>query len=311
MAIAKAKTYSDCMLYNKYPAYQASLIEIITKTDRIDKNDKMFDDVVYEIKRTRTDASIMKVLTSENSILYYANKVTPKPFKVFVGKDILKDRQYKAFIDVTNIINKTVDGYKVSDVPLLAHLINAKFAMYYTVQPSLVDKPTILSLAAKCFALLMTYIVDYVGKISSIDYARERCLYLSARFFGQNIACIDENAARSIARKVSGITEMKESTFDIALDRYDAATNPFTDIKNFSVMLGDVFRIDKLTFDTIVEKWMYLFGPGTVFALEYFPALSALLTDAYSGAYINQQKTIEKVCGKDMIEYAKNVIYQI
>lgn len=311
MAITKAKTYSDCLLYNKYPAYQANLVEIITKTDRIDKNDKMFDDVVYEIKRSRTDASIMKVLTSDNSILFYANKVTPKPFKVFVAKDILKDRQYKAFIDVTNIINKTVDGYKVQDVPLLAHLINAKFAMYYTVQPNLVDKPQILTLAAKCFALMMTYIVDYVGKISTIEYARERCMYLSARFFGQNIACVGEDQARSYARKISGITEMKESTFDVALERYDSVTNPFLDIKNFCVMIGDVFRLDKLTFDTVVEKWMYLFGPGTVFGLEYFPALSAMLTDAYSGAYINQQKTIEKVCGKDMIEYAKNIIYQI
>ena len=56
---------------------------------------------------------------------------------------------------------------------------------------------------------------------------------------------------------------------------------------------------------------MYLYGPGTLFALEYYPALAATITDAYCGAYLNNQKTIEKICGRDMIEFAKQVIYHI
>ena len=58
----------------------------------------------------------------------------------------------------------------------------------------------------------------------------------------------------------------------------------------------------------VIDKWMYLFGSNTVFALEYYPALSAMLTDAYCGAYINNQKTIEKVVGNTLVSYTKNVI---
>ena len=64
MAMTKTKTYSDCFLYNQYSNYQVVLVDTITNADRIDKTEKIFEDVVYEIKRSRTDASIMKVLTT-------------------------------------------------------------------------------------------------------------------------------------------------------------------------------------------------------------------------------------------------------
>ena len=54
---------------------------------------------------------------------------------------------------------------------------------------------------------------------------------------------------------------------------------------------------------------MYLLGgPQTAFGLEYFPNFSTILTDAYTGVYLNNQKTIEKICGTSMIGYAKNVL---
>ena len=76
-------------------------------------------------------------------------------------------------------------------------------------------------------------------------------------------------------------------------------------------MIRDTFKIDKLTVDIVVEKWMYLFNPSTVFALEYMPAFQSMLTNAYVGAYLNNQKTIEKICGKSMVQYAKYVIDNI
>ena len=53
---------------------------------------------------------------------------------------------------------------------------------------------------------------------------------------------------------------------------------------------------------------MYIYGIGTAFALEFFPAFSAMLTDAYVGCYINNQKTIEKIVGRDMTEYTKTIL---
>ena len=66
-----------------------------------------------------------------------------------------------------------------------------------------------------------------------------------------------------------------------------------------------------LTTDIIVEKWMFLFGTGTVFALEFLPAFITMMTDAYIGSFINNQKTIESKCGKTMVEFAKLMINNI
>ena len=313
MAMTKTKTYSDCFLYNQYSNYQVVLVDTITNADRIDKTEKIFEDVVYEIKRSRTDASIMKVLTSDNSVLVYPNSVMPKAMKVFVAKDILKDKKHKAFIDVSNIITKSPDGYKVNDTALLSHLVNAKFSMYYTLNNRLVDKPTLNLLACRNFASLYTHIVDYLGKISIIDYAKERCLYYTSRYFAESVLMIDTDAARSIAVKISGITDVKEGLYDNSIENYenDNKIYPLDNVKEFSKFIGWIFKLEDFRFDTLLEKWMYLYGPGTLFALEYYPALAATITDAYCGAYLNNQKTIEKICGKDMIEFAKQVIYHI
>ena len=255
----------------------------------------------------------MKVLTSDNSVLVYPNSVMPKAMKVFVAKDILKDKKHKAFIDVSNIITKSPDGYKVNDTALLSHLVNAKFSMYYTLNNRLVDKPTLNLLACRNFASLYTHIVDYLGKISIIDYAKERCLYYTSRYFAESVLMMDSEAARSIAVKISGITDVKEGLYDNSIENYenDNKIYPLSNVKEFSKFIGWIFKLEDFRFDTLLEKWMYLYGPGTLFALEYYPALAATITDAYCGAYLNNQKTIEKICGRDMIEFAKQVIYHI
>ena len=53
---------------------------------------------------------------------------------------------------------------------------------------------------------------------------------------------------------------------------------------------------------------MFLYGVSTVFALELFPAFSTMMTDCYVGAYVNNQKTIEKIAGSSMVEFSKTVL---
>ena len=81
-----------------------------------------------------------------------------------------------------------------------------------------------------------------------------------------------------------------------------------TNIKFFVETLSDVIHTSKLTLDVVVERWMYKYGPGTVFALELFPAFATMLTDAYVGAYINNQKSIEKIAGPSMVEFTKALL---
>jgi hypothetical protein len=53
---------------------------------------------------------------------------------------------------------------------------------------------------------------------------------------------------------------------------------------------------------------MTSFGTGTVFALEIFPAFASMMTDAYVGGYINNQKSIEKIAGTGMTEITKTLL---
>ena len=54
---------------------------------------------------------------------------------------------------------------------------------------------------------------------------------------------------------------------------------------------------------------MYLYGPATIFGAEYVPALITMITDAFCGVYLNNQKTIEKVLGTSLVSYGKYIIY--
>lgn len=86
--------------------------------------------------------------------------------------------------------------------------------------------------------------------------------------------------------------------------------HPFENIKTFILALREVMHFNPKAIDVniIVEQWMKLYGPGTVFGLEYFPAISAMITDAYVGGFLNSQKSIESICKTNMVSYSKQLL---
>jgi len=73
----------------------------------------------------------------------------------------------------------------------------------------------------------------------------------------------------------------------------------FDNIKSFVSKLATLIKVPGIKVDNVLDKSVSI-RSNTVFSLEYYPALSAMLTDAYCGAYINNQKTIEKVVGNTL-----------
>ena len=106
------------------------------------------------------------------------------------------------------------------------------------------------------------------------------------------------------ARKNSGLTEKDEKILMIQFDIEKDCLNIRTFIEAISKILG----LSKLTLDLVVEKWVWLYGTGTQFALELFPSFSAMMTDAYMGCYLNNQKSIEKICGKELVNYSQALL---
>ena len=106
-----------------------------------------------------------------------------------------------------------------------------------------------------------------------------------------------------MASKLVMIEERDARAIDMVIHDDD-----FNDINTFTKALGRIFGFRDISTGSIVSEWMKNFTPGTQFSLEFFPALSMMLTHAYMGGYLNNQNLIEKICGKPMIEFSKAIL---
>lgn len=305
-----AKTYASTFLYGQYSKYEQETIDFILKADRIDQNRPEFEDIAYEVKKRQISPAILKVMKSANVILMSAPKPLSKAFKVFCAKDIKNNKDLRVFIDVSGVIRKDLDTGKYVcsrdqiDI-FISYLVSAMITfIYYAPKGTdrIVGSSKVRSVGAKTFADLFSHIVDYLCKISTISGNKDKCKYMAAMYYLVNLLGLDPNAeaTKALAKRTANISDREADIINLSMK-----PESFQNIKFFVESVSDVLHLSKLTLDTIVEKWMYIYGTGTVFALELFPAFSSMITDAYVGAYINNQKTIEKVAGTGMVEFTK------
>lgn len=302
-----SKNYSGTYLYGKYPDYEKMLFTFIMEAEVIDKNNEEFDDIIFEVKRRQVSSSLSKVLKSDKVRLMTANKALPRQFKVFCAKDIKNNKKDNiVYIDCTGLLVKGRSGKLVcKDIDIfISYLQSASHTyIYYKDESRFTNNAAIINKGAQAFADLMTYVVDYIAHISSTPKNKAYCKYMCAQYYMYNILGKDiTDGTFHIARKISGLSDREANVVEM---QYDA--NTFINIKFFVDSLSKILRINKLTIDVIVERWMYLFSPSTVFALELFPSFATMITDCYIGAYLNNQKTIEKVLGNTMVEFSKSI----
>ena len=308
-----AKNFASTYLYSKYNQYEQQTIDFILKAERIDQSLPEFEDIAYEVKKRAVSPALVKVLASSNVVLMRSAKPLSKAFKVFCAKDIKNNGEMRVFIDVSGIIRmdeksgKYVCGRNEIDI-FISYLVDAMSTfIYYSPKGTdrIVGNAKIRSVGAKAFADLFSHIVDYLCKISTMGGYKNKCNYMAAMYYLVNLLGASEtsDATKAVARKVADISEREAEIIDIQMN-----PNSYLNIKFFVDTVADVLHLNKLTLDTVVEKWMYIYGTGTVFALELLPAFSNMLTDAYVGAYINNQKTIEKIAGTGMVEFTKTIL---
>ena len=320
METSDIKSYGDTYLYNRYPEYTKKLTQAIMQDEVIDKSTDAFKDVIYEIKRTRVSDALVRVLNSSNVILLNCAEPLPRAFKVFCARDFKsKDKKTRIFIDCTGVITKAKNSGDliVEETKLVSHLINAAMCMiYHKANMKIVTKGGLVQEATGCFANAFTHIIDYLLKISIQESSKIKTLYISSLYFLQGILNFSQERAMDTAKKIANISDREATIINILIDKASHQKelkqdiNPFLNINIFIKVLRDVmhFNVKAISTDIVIERWMQLYGPSTVMALEYFPALSAMMTDAYVGGFLNAQKTIENVCKTNMVTYAKNVI---
>lgn len=303
-----SKTYNNTFIYTKFP-YEENIFRFLINAERIDKDSPKFEDIKYEFKKRQTHSSLLKILCSQNVILCTSQGMPLNTqFRVICSRDpkFKSNTDYKVFIDCSGLIVLDKDGnYKCRNIDILiSHTINAMVCMIYHKAESQILSTQLVTDSMEAFANLFTHVIDYLAKISVIPSTKAKCQYLACMYFVQNVMDKDFNENyQHMAGKIANISEREQ---DMIMTQCDEAD--FTTIKSFIAKLSELLKIPTLKVDNVIDKWMYLYGSNTVFALEYYPALSAMLTDAYCGAYINNQKTIEKVVGNTLVSYTKNVI---
>jgi len=302
------KTFSSSYLYNTTDLYERGLYEFIIKGDRINKNDESFEDIRYDVKRRQLASFLVRILDSNKVVLVTVPKGLPKSFKIICAKDLKGDNKNKVFIDCTGLINMIDGKYKCDNTEILiAYLLSATNQYIYYIEPNrLLNNNKIVTSSTNAFALLFTHVIDYLFNISSIPGLKTQCLYLSSLYYSYNhlskeINTLTKSLCKSIA---SEITLREENIIFMQI-------NPevdFINIKTFINCISRVLKLQRLSVEILTEKWIYLYGTGTQFSLEMYVSFAKMITDAYIGCYINNQKTIEKLCGRHMVDYTLELL---
>lgn len=307
--VSSVKNYADCFLYSKGP-YEKEIFNFVMHAKYLDKNNEGYKELVEDVKRQKVTNSLAKVLTSNNTILCVADKPMPKAFKVFVAKDVKGDKKsLKLFIDVTGLVdgNKTKYEYKNSSLQIIiSYLLAGMNAMIYYVKPEkIVNNSTLTQYGCKCFGMMFAYIIDYL-RLSADPSVRSKILYLTSMYYQICLLGKDEtDTVENWACKVSGLSINEAKLIEL---RIKSKQDMYKSLPNFVKALSEFLNAPNLTIDVIVEKWMWCFGTGTQFGLELYPAFATMIIYAYVGAYLNNQKTIEKIVGKQMVDFVGQII---
>lgn len=299
------KNFASTYIYGKGD-YERPLMNSIMTCNRIDKNSKEFEMIAIDVKKRQETVVLLDVLMNDNIVLMMNAKALPQAFSVFTAKDIKTDKSTKVFIDCTNIFKYNNGFYTCNRIDvLIAYLMTAMTNLiYYTEPRRIITNNNLTTALCECYVSMFLYILDYL-RLNGVAENRAKLQYIIACFFQYNVLGKPiSDSTRNTAAKVAGITLREANIIDILYD----PKRDFRNINTFITRLVDVFHFKGFTIDVFIERWIYLFGVGTQFGPELFVSFSSIITNAYSGAYLNQQKTIEKCVGRQMVIYTTSLL---
>lgn len=304
------KGYADTFIYGKkdpsgYSA-EAGLVEFIMKADRIDKNSEAFSRIDNDVKVRQTTAVLYRILMRDDVVLCIGKKELPASFKVFEARDIRSNgKTPKVFIDLTGIV-KLDNGYFVCKEidKLCAYLISAMiYLTYHHGYDRLVTNNTVIKSSAICFTKLFTGVFDNL-RVTGYNENRMKISYIVAVYYLYNIMGKDLSSAQKIATTLFSMNNKETNAYDY----YYEEDKHFVNIDTFITFLAEMFKLKGMTTDVFLNRWLYMYGKGTLYGPELLPAFLSVITNAYSGSYINQQKTIENMCGRDMVTLSTELL---
>lgn len=303
------KTYDNSYLFNQQSnLHHKVLIDFILKSDRIeDKRSDAFRGIVEEVKRMQNSSILHTVLMMDNVVLCMnEGKGLSRAFKVFEAKDVKEDRTPKVFIDVTGLITYKDGYYYCKKIDwLITYLFNALgYLLYSKSTMKLTSNSNITIAGTECFIALFNYIPDYL-RIIGYSQNKEKILYLAGLYFLYNIMGKElDTYSKNIAAKAAGIATTDTRAFEL----YYNVEKDFRDIRSFIELVSTTFKLKGLTVETFIHRWTYSFGEGTYYATELLPSFLTMMSSAFCGSYIVNQKQIERCCGASMVKLCNSVL---
>lgn len=305
----RIKTYSDTYIYNKGAdengSMERDLINFIRTSDRVNKDSSAFDQIKSQVKIRQTTAVLYRILMRKDVVLCIGKVEAPASFKVFMAKDLLStDKARKVFIDVTGIFKLNNGMYYCKEVDkfcsyLLGALVNL---LYYNNNQRLIDNSVIAKSSTECFVKLFTGILDNL-RVTNFAENRIKISYIAGVYYGYAVMGKNLDAARKYAALVTDVSAKDATGYD-----YWYTEDDFVNIDTFISFLAKNFKLTGLNSSIYIVRFMQMYGKGTIFGLEVLPSFLTIITNAYSGSFINSQKTIEKFCGREMVTLSTEIL---
>lgn len=309
------KTFSDSYVYNydknangKLIAKEINrkLIEYVTSAERIDKSSEAFEGIKTEVKRQQQFSVLYSILMRDDVVLMVNTVELPRAFKVFEATDIKEiGKKKKVFIDVSKLIELSNGYYKCKDIfTFITYLTEAVTYLAYRNEPvKLVNNSNITLAATECYVGCFSFILDYL-RIIGYSESRDKIRYLAGLFFLKTLMGKDlDTYTKNIAAKVAGINPNNIKMYELYYDPED-----FINIDTFISMLAETFKLKGLTIEVFITRWIFHFGRGTEYGIDLFTSFCNMINAAYCGAYVVNQKQIEKSCGRSMVKLTTEIM---
>lgn len=300
--IGKIKNYDSSYLYSM-ANYGQDLYQYIVGAKRVDKTQPGFDNIRYLVKRNQTSSCLSSLVDRDSIVFMIPNKPVSRAFKVLAAKDVrMTNKDTKVFIDVSDIIKLENDEYTIKNADvekLISYLACALNTLIYHVDPTtILNNTTMVSSSTECFAKLGANIIDYM-RIGGVDNIRAKMMFLCAMYYQVGILLKEDDTATSQrAMKISGLSQREAD-----LIRVQVPEASFENIKTFVEAMAKVLREPNLKLENFIDKWIFLYGSGSQFGTELYTAFANMIIHSYVGAYLVNQKQIEKIAGRNMVEY--------
>lgn len=308
----KPKNFAQCYLYGltntEGDVVEKSLFEFLMTAQRININDQSFKPILNALKSRVNNAIVIRMLQQGNVVLGIAKKEVPASFKVMAAKDPRDGRKEKIFVDVTGLIAYQNGFFTCKEIDrLAAYMLGVMTYQIYTKDPNkLTRNGSIQKYSVSAFVKMFGAELDYL-RLTGYMNNRNRIQYIAGVYFGYSVMGIDIGSARRTAAAV--VAQIGQfSTQEAKNADYYYEEEELANINTFITSLVKTFKLEGLTTDIFVDRWIYLYGKGSHFGVELYPVFLNTVIYAYSGTYMNNMKRIESVLGRDLVDLTNSVL---